>query len=220
MVFGIQSQYLPVFPLSQVVTMFTPRADTRGRPHRKPKRAGPRDARAQLSAPGAEAQPGTPAPTPCPAPCPPRGGGTYAARPLSGCRTASWSARCCCGRRGIRAYLLGCCSPARSAGGKGNRSRRDVSQREGQRRRPPREGETGHDRGSAGRSAGRGTRMLTRRTGGPRPQTKPDSERALSTRGLKRTRLPSTLKPFRPCKRTRCLSISPRLWIELFTTVQ
>lgn len=66
MVFGIQSQYLPVFPLSQVVTMFTPRADTRGRPHRKPKRAGPRDARAQLSALGAEAQPGTPPPPPPP----------------------------------------------------------------------------------------------------------------------------------------------------------
>lgn len=74
MVFRIQSQYLPVFPLSQVVTMFTPRADTRGRPHRKPKRAGPRDARAQLSAPGAEAQPGTSPRPPARRPAPRRAG--------------------------------------------------------------------------------------------------------------------------------------------------
>lgn len=81
MVFGIQSQYLPVFPLSQVVTMFTPRADTRGRPHRKRKRAGPRDARAQLSAPGAEAQPGTPAPHPLPGALPPAGRGYLRSSP-------------------------------------------------------------------------------------------------------------------------------------------
>lgn len=48
-----------------------------------------------------------------------RNGGTYAARPLSASRTASWSALCCCGRRGTRACPPGCCSRARSVSGEG-----------------------------------------------------------------------------------------------------
>lgn len=169
MVFGIQSRYLPVFPLSQVVTMFTPRADTRGRPHRKPKRAGPRDARAQLSAPGAEAQPGTPAPHPLPGALPPAGRGYLRSSPtfrMSHSILVSSMLLRPKGHSCLSSRLLFSSTICR---GKGNRSRRDVSQREGQRRWPPREGETGHDRGSAGRSAGRGTRMLARPPRAPPP---------------------------------------------------
>ena len=53
--------------------------------------------------------------------------GTYAARPLSGFHTASWSALYYCGQRDIHAYLLGYCSQAQSASRKGRRSEREVS---------------------------------------------------------------------------------------------